>query len=92
MNYHEKVRAFEEVHTEVWDNIALRASDMHEFQEAVKNATSGLEAIKSVRELLRIHFPEVVKMPESEVGYINQEFEIAKKIVELLGGQVPKRK
>lgn len=53
-------------YSEKVEEIALQASEMPEFQEAVKNAKGKLEAIKNVRILLREHFPEIEDLPKPE--------------------------
>ena len=53
------------------EEIALRASEMTEFQDVVKKAKSKLEAITAVREILVDYFPEISKIPEPQKN--NQE-------------------
>ncbi len=66
--------------------IALKALQMPEFQEAVRNAKNYIEAGKTVRTLLREHFPEISGLPEPECkgSPVGNEFLIAKHILDLL--------
>lgn len=79
--------------------IALQASEMPEFQEAVKNTKDKLEAIRNVRILLGEHFSEISNLPKPEPpkeienairlrnplgGIASNEFIIAKHIIDLL--------
>lgn len=66
--------------------IALAASQMLEFQEAVGNAKNYIDAGKAVRTLLREHFPEISELPEPkcEGSPVGNEFLIAKHILGLL--------
>mgnify|MGYP001598681211 FL=1 len=74
------------------EEIALRAAEKQEFQEIVRDAPNKLEAIRSVREALPLHFPEIKELPEPQRGpqqrpiglLVSNEFLIAKTIVELL--------
>ena len=72
------------------EEIALRAAEIQEFQDAVRQAKSKLEAVRVVRELLPQHFPEISDLPKPEVksgGILppaSNEFMIAKNIVDLL--------
>lgn len=77
------------INSEQIEDIALRACEMDEFQEAVKQSKNKIEAIKIVRELLSEKFPEIKEIPEpeKEVGFLpaaSNEFMIAKDIVDLL--------
>ena len=75
-------------HEERLDEIALQAFEKEEFKDAVRVALDKLEAIVRVRQLLKIHFPEVEQLPDrSEVkgkAVGSNEFIIAKRVVELL--------
>ena len=70
------------------EEIALRAAEMPEFQDAIKRVKSGMEAIIEVRKLLPRHFPEISQIPEPSAGPIwpapSNELLIAKHIVRLL--------
>ena len=72
------------------EEIALRAAEMKEFQDVVKQAKSKLDAVRVVRELLPQHFPEIDELPKPEVksaGILSpasNEFMVAKNIVDLL--------
>ncbi|GEM_PF-6673726 len=46
------------------DEIALRATEMPEFKNAMNGAPGKLEAIKRVRELLQQLFPEIRELPK----------------------------
>lgn len=49
--------------TEQIEDIALRASEMDKFKDAIKGVKSKLEAIKKTRELLPQSFPEIDTLP-----------------------------
>lgn len=72
------------------EEIALRAAEMKEFQDAVQQAQSPLERIRSVRKLLREYFPEIESLPEPQTKRpglfppASNEFKIAKLVTELL--------
>lgn len=80
----------EYVYSEEVEEIALRAAEMEEFQDVVKQSKSRFEALRDVRGLLRQHFPEIDQIPEPKVEKTGlmppagNEFEIAKYIVDLL--------
>ena len=82
------------------EEIVLRASDLPEFQAAIKNARGKVEAITEIRVLLKKYFPEIFELPENKTGLIvtreatglrpelkstaSNEFYIAREIVNLL--------
>jgi alpha-N-acetylglucosamine transferase len=72
------------------EEIALRAAEMPEFQNTVKNAKDKFEALVEVRKLLKRHFPEIKDIPNPKeitpgfLGPVPNEFVIAKHIVDLL--------
>lgn len=75
------------------EEIALRATEDPDIQQAIKKGAlkkSKIEATKEVRLLLRDKYPEIKKLPErtppksSLVGVASNEFMIAKHIVDLL--------
>jgi hypothetical protein len=78
------------IYSEKLDEIALTASDMEVFQNAVRQAKNKLEALRAVRELLPEHFSEIAEIPEAKIEKPGvfwpapNEFKIAKSIVELL--------
>ena len=80
----------EYIYSEQVEEIALHASEIKEFQDAVSQAKSRLKAITAVRELLRQRFPEINKIPEPKVESMGllppakNEFRIAKHIIDLL--------
>ncbi len=83
---------FEAIVSDKVEEIALRAAEMPEFQKIIKGTPSRLEAIKKIREVLEIYFPEITEIPEPRAGEAQKpigglpssEFLIAKSIVELL--------
>ena len=74
------------------EEVALRAAELPDFQETVRNAPNRIEAIRAVRELLREQFPEIEAIPaprqgpsQAPVGGLpGNEFLVAKAVVELL--------
>jgi len=46
------------------DEISLRASEMPEFQQAVREAKTKTEAIQAIRVLLKEKYPEISNIPE----------------------------
>jgi hypothetical protein len=85
---------FQPKYAEELDDIALRAAQVPEFAELVKNSKNRIETIRAIREKLRAFFPEISELPEPKQGeaqmpiggLASNEFMIARKILELLGG------
>lgn len=87
-----------EIYAKEVEEIALQASEMPEFQEAVSNAKGKIEAIKDIRVLLSTRFPEISELPEPNwqpkqkySGRIDgtipppsNDFKIARHVVDLL--------
>lgn len=63
-----KKNSFEAVVSKEVEEIALRAAEMPEFREIVKKASSGIEALRNIREELKKHFPEISEIPEPTPG------------------------
>ena len=83
------------------ENITLRAVEMDDFKNAVRDAKDKFTAIVAVRILLKERFPEITTLPEPQhsdpdpyalvygkpkhlTPPVNNEFRIAKDIVDLL--------
>lgn len=60
----EIIKSGETIYSKKIEDVALRAVEIQEFQDAVKKATSRLKATMAVRALLQEYFPEISKMPK----------------------------